>query len=269
MSSPKKIPLPKALAWIVFSTLFFSGGAFYLTRTLSHARQKKVYALENQIQLIIQKGELKTIHLAELMGLSKNRPTSIYHFNAQEAEKKLLACPLISEARVKAVKPRAVYVDYKLRQPLARLYDYDNTALDKEGHLFPLFPFFSPRKLPEIYLGLTPFEADYYPAQSFWEEPLSGELFDLALHLLVHLTPLSEEHNFEIKRIDVANALATSLGRREIVLMIDDHILRFNPKTFKGQFANYLALRPRLAIGAQVIDLRLESLAYIDDGPAS
>ena len=69
--------------------------------------------------------------------------------------------PLIKKASIKKIPPGTLYIEYQMRVPLAYLGDYTNTALDEEGYLFPFSPFFTPKKLPIIYLGLQQDDAQW------------------------------------------------------------------------------------------------------------
>ncbi len=42
-----------------------------------------------------------------------------------------------------------------MRTPYAYIGEFANTAIDKEGYLFPFRPFFTPKNLPILYIGLN------------------------------------------------------------------------------------------------------------------
>jgi cell division septal protein FtsQ len=157
------------------------------------------------------------------MHISADRPVVAASFDVKAAEKRLLASPVIKEARVKIIEPDTVHVDYIVRQPLAWLYDFENVALDEEGYPFPVSPFFTPKKLPEVYLGVKGF---------YWNRPLGDRNMQLALTLLQLLNRL----NLQVRRVDASRAFHSSLGRREIVLILDEKgftkALRLTPKNF-------------------------------------
>ena len=243
------------------------------------------------LKMIVQTGEketLKTMYLAELLGLSQDRPISYFDFSERKAASKLLENPLIKRAKIKKIKPSFVYVDYALREPIALLHDYPNIALDKEGYIFPLFPFFSPKNLPEIYLDLP----ELAEKKDFFKDQLNSKHLTLAFDLLKIL----KSFKLKVKRIDTAQAFSKSFGKREIVLMIEEEInktnhnrqvvfvfpriLRLSPNDYAKQLANYFELRKKmekdyqkqLKVGNQasvyfkpkVIDLRISKLAFID-----
>ena len=303
-NSPK-LSLVQALSWIVGSTFVISASghsAFQKYFRSQHTKvDKSLYLLTSLIQTGPQKEALRSEYLAQLMHLSMDRPRTSLSFDTKEAEKALLASPLIQEAHVKVLKPSTVYVDYTVRQPVAWLYDYENVALDKEGHLFPVHPFFSPKNLPEVYLGLAPFgqkAPSTHLSAAEWKQPLKGDLVDLSFDVLSRLQPLARDL-FTLKRIDVSHAFAETYGSREIVVVIENevpskegnrqvlllfpHYLRLSAKNYPQELGNYLELRKKLLeedykllkvedpnasvvrAPQKVIDLRLSQLAFIEE----
>jgi hypothetical protein len=233
-----------------------------------------------------EKEPLKTAYLAELLGLSADHPTPLYAINTKKAEEKLLSSPLIAKAKVKRLPPSTLYIDYEVRKPIAWLSDYKNTAIDKEGCLFPVTPFFSPKHLPEIYLGLPPFTS--------WQLPLKNPYLQIAFEVLQFLDAAPWKEGLRIKRIDVSNAFAPTLGQREIVLFTEEElllpqdvvcvfpkILRLAPKDYSQQLSNFFALRRTMMddyrkqlasvkeggrFAPRIIDLRIPQLAFVEKG---
>lgn len=295
------LPLTHALAWIVLSTLVFSGSSYiamkhYLKKTQQSGTDPK-FALRTIIQTGPQKEALKTEYLAELMGVSSDHPYNARVFNVERAKERLLQSPVIACAEVKIIKPSTLYVDYTVRQPIARVEDYTNIVLDKEGYLFPFTPFFTPKNLPVIYLGLSPFgmppyDPDRETAQ--WNVPLEGKYFNLALDILNIVTDPKVADLFAVKRIDVSNAFSESYGTREIVVITEDsifksmegkelrisvpRILRLSTKNYAQELGNYLKLRQQLLeeesktismastrLKEKIIDFRIQQLAFIEE----
>lgn len=249
--------LVHSLTWIIGSALFITGGTYkglQLYRS-QHSQTAPTYVCRI-VQTGPQKEALKTTYLAELMRISADHPITAASFDPAFAQKRLLACPLIKEAKVKITAPDTVYVDYTVRQPVAWLFDFDNIALDEEGYPFPVSPFFSPKRLPEIYLGIRNF---------YWGRPLKESNAELALTILQLLGRLS----LQVKRLDVSKAFLPSLGRREVVLILEEQgftkALRLTPKNFAQELGNYLELRPKLPPTPQIIDLRIPQLAFIQE----
>jgi hypothetical protein len=248
----------KAVAWIIGSLYLLTGGTYKAVKTYQYYHQDRSsskFYLCRILQTGPQREALKTTYLAELMRISADRPVTFDGFDLELAQKRVLASPVIGEATVKLVDPDTVFVDYTVRQPIAWLSDFENTAFDEAGVPFPISPFFTPKKLPEVYLGIKTFA---------WNRSLSGPAAQIALTLLqlLHQLPL------EVKRIDVSRAFLDSLGKREVVMVLDEQgftkYLRLTPKNFAQELGNYLELRKELPPVSQIIDLRIPQLAFIE-----
>lgn len=255
----KKLPLVQALYWIVGSTLFVTGGTYHVLHGYLKARHERqadpAYFLSRIVQTGPQKQALSTVYLAELIHISADHPIHFGHFSVDLARKRLLTSPVIKEAAVRLIEPDTVYIDYTIRQPLAWLYDFENTAFDEEGVAFPVSPFFPPKNLPEVYLGIS---------HLHWYRPLGGKEMELALTIL----NLLSEVRIPVRRLDLSQAFHESLGRREIVLITEEggfsRTLRLSSKSYAQELGNYQTLKSRLPDTPQVIDLRIPQLAFID-----
>lgn len=292
-----KLPLSKVFAWIGISTFLVNSLAYFGIREYFEWRRSSSFDRRASITAIIQTGPqkeaLKTDYLAELMGISRDCLPEVVQFDSKKAQENLLTSPVIKEADVKIIKPGTLYVDYTVRQPVAMLFDFENVAVDIDKCLFPLSPFFSPKNLPEIYLGA-------FPDELKWHQPLQGEKIELAFELLKLLTKPVLRDLFNPKRIDVSHAFDESYGRREIIVLMEDEIisktygreieyilprfLRLSPKNYAQELTNYLKLREklldeerkklkapigneaRIRMPQKVIDFRIPQLAFINDG---
>lgn len=271
-----------------FFTLTTSLGGYWLWSKHRNERLlNEKYRITSIIQTGPEKEALKTGYLAELLGLSMDQPTQLYALDLKKAEAKLYSSPLIAHAKIKRIPPTTLYIDYEVRKPLAWLADYKNMAVDKDGYLFPVAPFFSPKNLPEIYLGLTP--------STSWQ--IKNPSFHLALQILQFLETAPWKEGLRIKRIDVSNAFAPSLGQREIVLFTEEElsfrhethevlcifpkILRIAPKDYTQQLNNFFSLRRTMMedyrrqladiksggrFAPRIIDLRIPQLAFVEKG---
>lgn len=285
-----KIPFKQACMWIILSVIVITGGCalaiVYYHHILKTHANNDAYHIVAIVQTSPDQELLQTVYLAELLDLSVDRPTNLYQFNIAEARNKLLMSPLIKEATVRRIKPGTVYVDYLSRQPVAFLLDYTNTAVDKEGFLLPFKPFFTPKRLPEIYLGLS--------NESLWGKSINNDQSKLAFAFVSYLNRHYCSENRRLKRVDVSRALEPSLGGREIVVIIEEQservqqgksvlcvcnwILRISPDLdYRQALANYAVLRDHLMVKQQPIedlssihyttitlDLRLPQIAFID-----
>jgi hypothetical protein len=151
-----------------------------------------------------------------------------------------------------------------LREPCVLLADFHNVALDHEGCTFPLQPYFTPKKLPEIYLGI--------PAISYGQQLQSPEArlaFSILDYFQSHFSKQAR-----LLRIDTHNAFAASAGCREVVIVLQElphdsvRYIRLNGKQYAESLDAYLALKitfdglPRND-EAQVIDLRCPNIALV------
>lgn len=282
------------------ATLVFSVGGYFGYQNWKHRRMS---AERFQVTAIVQTGPereaLKTVYLAELLGLSVDAPKNLYTVNLKQAEKALLSSPLIQRAYLKRIPPGALYIDYEVRKPIAWIADYKNTAIDREGYLFPVAPFLSPKEMTEIYLGLPPFgapEDSYGRRGGLWRTPLQNRYLNLALELLQTFEGSPWKEGLRIKRIDVSNAFAPTLGRREIVLFTEEEfsvrqsekeltfifpkILRLAPRDYAQQLNNFFALRKTMVedyrkqlasadeggrFAPRIVDLRIMQLAFVEN----
>lgn len=297
--------------WTIRQVLICLIGSSCLTLSLSLCgyfswskwMQKRLIDPDYKIVSIIQTGSvkeaLKTTYLAELLNLSNDVYTSLYAFNCKKGEAQLLASPLISFASIKKKTPGTLYIDYEVRKPVAQLADYQNMGIDEEGYIFPIFPFFSPKQFPSIYLGLPAFgegEDRWGRKGGSWQAPIQNNYLKLALDILSFLERAPWEEGFLVKKIDVSNAFAPSLGQREIVLFTEEDfrflsqekevslvfpkILRLAPKDYPQQLTHFFSLRRNMAedykkqlsqiskstrFQPRIIDLRIPQLAFVEN----
>lgn len=251
-----RLPLVQALAWIVGSALIIPGATYKICRHSFRAAPEGPAYIRRIVQTGPQREALKTSYLAQLIGLSSDRPLLSKHLDLSLAEARLRLSPVIQEATIKFIGHDTLYIDYTVRQPAAALYDFANMAIDSQGVPFPLSPFFTPKNLPEIYLGID--KVSYH-------RPLKTPQAELALSLLKALQPLP----MTLKRIDVSKAFSARLAEREIVCIVEDggyrRFLRLSAKHYPQGIGNYLQLRDKLPAKPQVVDLRLTKLGYLSD----
>lgn len=285
------------------ATLILSLGGYAIWK---HWHSERISNEKYKIVAIVQTGPekdaLKTSYLAEILGLSVDRPTLLYAFDRQIAEQALLSCPFISKAKIQRIVPGTIYIDYALRKPIAWLADYQNTGIDIEGHFFPIAPFYSPKNLPEIYLGLPPFDVTsnvHGRIGGSWQISLENPPLALAFEILRLLEEAPWREGMRIKRIDVSNIQAPSAGHREIVLLTEDEltvqdkgrelvcifpkILRLPVRNYKQQLSNFLTLRRTMLddylrqivakdyqentikFATRIIDLRISQYAFVEN----
>lgn len=292
LQNAKKLSIKQGLFWIFLSVCMISGSSLaaviYYKYFKEKQRQDPAYQIVAIVQTSPDREGLKTGYLTELLELSIDRPRNLYAFDTQEAVQKLLQLPVIKEAKIRKIRPGTIHVDYVLRKPVAYVGDYTNTAIDAAGIVFPFKPFYTPKKLPEIYFGSD--ESEIFK----WGAVLSGKRKELAFALLALASQYCDECSFVVS-IDVNHAFAPSDGERQIVLVLEDRllrvadgktilctyprILRLREDNYREQLGNYLVLRSYLrerdrasllpGVGTMrqakpvIIDLRLSELAFI------
>lgn len=276
-----RLPLHKALLGICVSVLLVSGSVGIGLLYWRHHRMERAGDPRYTIVAIIQSCDsnepLQTDYLAELLGLSVDRPSNLYRFDTKEGMNKLLAGPTIKAAEIKKILPGMVYVKYTMRKPSYYIGDYTNTAMDSDGFLIPAKPFYTPKNIPTLVLGL--------PEDLMWGTNIESEKTDLAKKLdeairLINFSPATR-----LRSVDVSRAFSENLGQREIVLFFETtahrenshsslqvSVVRFAPDNWRSQVQNYARLHERIAAGTYekystrgryVVDMRISSLAYI------
>lgn len=282
--SDHKIPVNRAILWILLSTLCISGSALMGWLYYLHRREHKFnddqYRIAALVQNTPQADGLKTVYLAELLDLSLDRPVNLYQFNIKDAQQTLLNHPIIKDASVKKILPGTLYVNYSMRTPLAFVGDFANTAIDEEGYLFPFRPFFTPKRLPTIYFGFNTEECK-------WGSCLKSLIpVQAAFNLLRDFECLEKEHLY-LKQLDVTRIQADSYGQRQIVMIVEKKgegsgqkqyplmILRLSSEHTELDLANFRSYQATLfekegKMGNLdqpiIIDFRIPHLAFIRNG---
>lgn len=280
------MPVNRAILWILVSTLLISGSAFMSWLYYLHVRERRLHDDQYRIVALIQStpqaDSLKSVYLAELLDLSLDRPINLYQFNAQEAAQSLLNHPLIKAVTIKKILPGSLYIYYEMRTPFAYVGDLANTAIDEEGYLFPFRPFFTPKHLPKLYLGLEREECKW---GSYVKDLASVQL---AFDLLYQFRRQLHEDQFYLKQLDVAQSQADSYGQRQIVMVLEkarqnqvqlSHhpliFLRLNCDQTEQGLANFQTLQRALSEQKEdcetneentIVDLRIPHLAFIKSG---
>lgn len=257
-------------------------------RYLHHERSHdSAYAITTIVQTGPEREGLPTEYLAELLGLSVDLPTNIYQFHTSKACELLLKSIVIKDVNVRTFNPGTVYVDYTMRKPMAYLADCSNMAVDDEGILFPHEPFYTPKKLPILYLGLPEMGAP----EQLWGQKIDSANYKAAMDILESASRIFGSH-VRILKVDTSQAFADSYGQRQIVLSIEEmttvedriiylpRVLRLSTLNLQEALTNYLVLQKHLrsqaikSVGDQpvvhlepiVVDLRLSKLAYVKEG---
>lgn len=271
-----RTPLSRAFLWVFLWTLAISGTAWLGWFYYIHLKGSRAHDPQYNIVAIVQSHEqkegLKTVYLAELLKLSLDKPVNLYDFNIEEGRQRLEGFPLIRAASIKRIRPGTLFVQYDMRVPIAYLGDYSNTAVDEEGVLFPFRPFFTPKRLPTLILGLDQKKAD-------WGDSLKYDpRMKLAFKVMRDCSDDSATNPFVTHWIDVSKAFSESEGQRQIVLSVKERFdahqityhLRLNPDHYLEGFQHFFLLRDHLIeknlyhdSDELIIDLRLSNLAFL------
>lgn len=251
----------KCIFVVVVSIFVTTAVVFTGFRIYRAAAADKMCHAKYQIRTIIQTGPekeaLPTLYLAELLELSSDKPQNYFTFDERVAEVQLLKSPVIKSAIVKKIKPDTVYIDYEVFKPVALMGDSFNLAIDEKGQVFPLAPFFSPKRLPKFYFG---------------SKVVDKEQFEIALAILSYIDKRPAFEESRVSLIDVSEAVHESFGKREVVITLEEKgqtwYLRLTPHKFPEELNNYVTIRETglsHSKNKKVVDLRLSKVAYIEE----
>lgn len=273
-----KVPLGRAIRIIILSVVFVSLPALIIFGMVLFFWQARAYDPKYNVIAIVQTGlekePLKSTYLAELLGLSIDRAENLYRIDLSLLEGKLRASPLIKEATLKRIPPGTLYIDYSIRKPKAFIGGFTNVAIDQEGVVIPFAPFFSPKKLPVLVLGI---EKKDLSLGKVLDAPSLPQAFQILEVLEGSLK--GRENIMNLERVDVSRASAESLGERQVIVIFDEtfakegeiraysRTLILDPKKVEDGISRFFLLRDRESSldwkKPIVFDARLESLAYI------
>ncbi len=262
----QKIPLKKAIAYVLLSVFVIWGSLFLAWLVHKSVVQKRQldprYTVVALVQSCPQKESLPNWQLVEMLSLSRDKPQNLYLFDPKLAEQKLLSCPVINKATIRRLPPGIVHVDYAVKEPCALLSDFSNVALDRDRTCFPLRPYFSPKKLPELFLGVE---------QVSYNSPLETPEALMAFRMLAFLEKTLPT-TVRLARIDTEKAFAKSAGLQEVVVVLEDgpkmRYVRLEPRSYEQALTKYLDAKPTFdeinpASITQTIDLRSPNLALV------
>ncbi len=286
----ERISWIRAIYWIVLSTVLISGssylGYFQYRRWIKHRQTDSSYAIRYIVGDSLSEDSLSAQQIAELLDLSFDNPINLFVLDEKKAEEKMKSYAWIEDVNLLKIKPNALKVTYKMRKPAALLSEYENMAVDSGGHIFPFRPYYLGKDPLELILGLPEEEISL-------SAPISHPGFELAMNILDFLQVQSAQ-SFKIEKIDVSNAFADSLGKREIIVALEDDcillnhhcffpkILRLHTIEYGKQLSNFFALNKKMRkdylkqiqhltinndrkFTPQVIDMRIPQLAFIEE----
>ncbi|MCH9612610.1 MAG: Cell division protein FtsQ [Chlamydiia bacterium] len=256
------------LSCILLTLLGVRGGQWYWVRIIEARKLESKYFVTKIIQTGSEKNALPTFYLSQLLELAADRPVSLYSIDVRRAQEMLLSSPCIKEARVIRQFPDTLYIDYTVRRPVALLGDFVNAAVDKEGVVFPLAPFYSPKNLVEIVLGLGVSTLEWDRKPQIDMERLK-EAFSV-----IEKVGEADLGDYQLVKLDMTQCKQKSYGKREIDLIFYPgencplHYVRLPTLQIESRLANLAKLieqNEKLKLDKKsVIDLRLDGLAYVE-----
>jgi len=218
------------------------------------------YRLKKIIAKTSSTYELPLDHLEGFLGLEDK----VYYgeFNGTELSEKLRSSPVVASAEVRIVKPDIIFIKYSCFEPLAYVLDIDNSAIDSTGTIFPVYPYYTPKKIPELFLGISDILE--------WKDKLNGAKIDLALYILSFLSQEDDYSDVDILALDVSGLSSSLAAERQIILklLVDDkiNILRLDANNYLKGLGHYLSIRSHLTklnYSNITIDLRFDEMAFV------
>ncbi|MCB1119327.1 MAG: hypothetical protein KDK65_05145 [Chlamydiia bacterium] len=234
--------IPKRRAWrfIILITLFMSGipWSYWIFQKVRcyHRLHNSKYLIRSICQETHGPDHLPTPFFAEILSLSRDHPVHADRLPLAQMEAKLLQTHLFQAVHLNVLPPNTLHITYTLREPVAYLTDLSNTAIDATGTFFPIEPYFTPKNLPLLTLGL----------------PDDAHLSDKIAHALVLID------QWHPHALDVSHLFAPSLGHREVILSpTPGHYLRLSLQhpISPGKITS---LPP-----ARITDLRAPGIAFL------
>ncbi|PCI76715.1 hypothetical protein COB21_04100 [Candidatus Aerophobetes bacterium] len=189
------------------SFIFFVAATLFVTSKLK--RYYKEQGLGVTSFVMEPMGELSAPALELFKYIGNLEEPVINNKKIKLLTKRLLNLPMIESGFIKKRRSTLV-IGYQLRTPLFILEDYENIGIDKEGFLFPLYPFYAVQKRVKLLLGCK-----------FQQAPLGIAIDDVKFQKVLQLYPhlsLPDESLLRLELIDVSLIDAMSLGSRKIVV---------------------------------------------------
>lgn len=177
--------------------------------------------------------------IAEWLNLSVERKVNLYAIDLRKAAALLKKQMIVRKVAVTRKPPSVLAIEAEIRKPVAFVGERSNIALDKEGNVFPFHPFYTPKKLPKLYIGK---KENFTIAQKVLEWFIEKGLLE------------------SVDSIDVRSAKALSLGEREVVVVISGRYGRLNPEALDEGLERFMRLSH---LKEAVIDLRVEGMALV------
>lgn len=217
-------------------------GAYVAYELYQHKlEQDSRYTLKALVCKCLTPLSLPHVLFSEYLGLSVDRPINLYKVPLKKGEKSLMELHVFKKVSLKRIPPSTLMIEYELKKPLFLLSGLSNTAIDQEGYVFPYYPFFSPKKLPELKVDKS----------VKW-----GDKLDMTQ--VIAILEKVKELKYPLKLIDLTHAKSDSLGEREIVLKLGKAFVRISPDHLEA-----LTLLSDVTLGQEIVEARIPNQLII------
>lgn len=172
---------------------------------------------------------------------------------------KLESFPIFKKVEAVFSHQGQLEIYYELRTPYAYLKDFSQLALDQEGYVIPANLFFSPKKLPFVYLGLHSIT---------WN---SSHDMTLVKQIIDAIAPF-ENQTLKLELIDVSLLSHKLASHREVVVTVSynkhSHYLRIKPQLVDLAISRYVQLFHEKHLGSTldqdlIFDARISKFATL------
>jgi hypothetical protein len=232
LSTPRLLFLfwKRASLWFVL-ILSFLLLSYFAKRLIQSQRESP-----RKILICVTDGEesLDVTMMREILGLNGKEVIPLHTLREQAINK-----GVFSKLRLSLRAGGKLYCFYRLRTPAYRLGNLSHMYLDEEGVCFPSVPFFSPKRLPEIFL---PSREEYTLRENEREF-----LKELKSHAIYPSTT----------QIDLSRMESATLGEREIVIRTQEGAYFRLPTTAPITALSFFEKKYQEKITSKIYDLRI------------
>lgn len=256
------------LAWargVFFGALCVAMIALVWSAYKASKEQRQIdpeYGISSFILLPKTDEALPARYFAEKLDLSLDHPTNMYLFDVQAKMHALEAEPIIRSIELKLFTPGILAIRYQARTPYLYLADYQNTAVDIEGVRIPYAPFFTPRRLPQLYCGQS-------DETQIWGAQIDPKYWQVVQKILELTAVIPKTFGMSLQQIDLSRMHLKDAGSREIILQVDEELfaqssqygrvyvqpiyLRLWPEQLESGWQRYKAFREKHEVWTKFI----------------
>jgi hypothetical protein len=197
-------------------------------------KETKAIALKTLVQKTSFSSPISPRFFSDYLHLCpKGKSLEISKLDEKKIEKKLREFPIFQKVQAHISSRGELEVAYDLKKPHFLLLDFSNLAIDPNGYVFPLKPFFSPKKLTQVYLGIS--QVDWNHKNNVESALKIQSLLDENLQELV-----------DIETIDLSGLKVQATSLKHIVVTISykntKHYLRLSQEGLEKGVLCYISL---------------------------